>query len=156
MQVRGKNIPRPVKNWNQCGLNSRVLDVLQKSGFAKPMPIQAQALPAIMSGRDCIGIAKTGSGKTLAFVLPMLRHIKDQVSLCIFLLEIIDCFLVFMSTACTGPNLPHSRSNNCYPHRGFAFLHVCLRCLPVMGGALTALANCIGCMAVAFLEVFSG
>lgn len=31
-----------------------------------------------MSGRDCIGIAKTGSGKTLAFVLPMLRHIKDQ------------------------------------------------------------------------------
>ena len=31
-----------------------------------------------MSGRDCIGIAKTGSGKTLAFVLPMLRHVKDQ------------------------------------------------------------------------------
>jgi ATP-dependent RNA helicase DDX46/PRP5 len=47
--------------------------------YTKPMPIQAQALPAIMSGRDCIGIAKTGSGKTLAFVLPMLRHIKDQV-----------------------------------------------------------------------------
>jgi hypothetical protein len=31
-----------------------------------------------MSGRDCIGIAKTGSGKTLAFVLPLLRHVKDQ------------------------------------------------------------------------------
>jgi ATP-dependent RNA helicase DDX46/PRP5 len=42
------------------------------------MPIQAQALPVIMSGRDCIGVAKTGSGKTLAFILPMLRHIKDQ------------------------------------------------------------------------------
>ena len=40
--------------------------------------MQAQALPVIMSGRDCLGIAKTGSGKTLAFVLPMLRHIKDQ------------------------------------------------------------------------------
>ncbi len=37
---------------------------------------QAQALPVVMSGRDCIGVAKTGSGKTLAFVLPMLRHIK--------------------------------------------------------------------------------
>jgi len=34
-----------------------------------------------MSGRDCIGIAKTGSGKTLAFVLPMLRHIRDQAEL---------------------------------------------------------------------------
>lgn len=80
-QVRGKNIPKPVQNWFQCGLSSRVLELLQKSGFAKPMPIQAQALPAIMSGRDCIGIAKTGSGKTLAFVLPMLRHIKDQASI---------------------------------------------------------------------------
>jgi superfamily II DNA/RNA helicase len=39
-------------------------------------PPQAQALPVVMSGRDCIGVAKTGSGKTLAFVLPMLRHIK--------------------------------------------------------------------------------
>lgn len=35
-------------------------------------------MPAIMSGRDVIGIAKTGSGKTLAFVLPMIRHIMDQ------------------------------------------------------------------------------
>jgi ATP-dependent RNA helicase DDX46/PRP5 len=31
-----------------------------------------------MSGRDCIAVAKTGSGKTLSYVLPMLRHIKDQ------------------------------------------------------------------------------
>lgn len=37
-----------------------------------------QAIPAVMSGRDLIGIAKTGSGKTVAFLLPMLRHIIDQ------------------------------------------------------------------------------
>lgn len=49
-----------------------------RSGFEKPTPIQAQAIPAIMSGRDVIGIAKTGSGKTLAFLLPMFRHIADQ------------------------------------------------------------------------------
>jgi ATP-dependent RNA helicase DDX46/PRP5 len=67
-----------VKKWAQCGLSSRVTDMLKKCGFEGPMPIQAQALPVIMSGRDCIGIAKTGSGKTLAFVLPMLRHIRDQ------------------------------------------------------------------------------
>uniref|UniRef100_A0A915M9X1 RNA helicase n=1 Tax=Meloidogyne javanica TaxID=6303 RepID=A0A915M9X1_MELJA len=46
--------------------------------YQKPTPIQAQAIPAIMSGRDVIGIAKTGSGKTLAFLIPMFRHILDQ------------------------------------------------------------------------------
>ena len=51
---------------------------MEKAGFETPTPIQAQALPAIMSGRDVIGIAKTGSGKTLAYLLPMLRHIADQ------------------------------------------------------------------------------
>lgn len=49
--------------------------------FEKPTPIQCQAIPAIMSGRDLIGIAKTGSGKTLAFILPMFRHILDQSAL---------------------------------------------------------------------------
>ncbi len=83
MQVRGKDIPKPVRSWNQCGLATRVLEILRKAGCEKPLPIQAQALPVIMSGRDCIGIAKTGSGKTLAFVLPMLRHIKDQVGPCL-------------------------------------------------------------------------
>ena len=46
--------------------------------FDKPTPIQAQAIPCIMSGRDVIGIAKTGSGKTLAFLLPLFRHVLDQ------------------------------------------------------------------------------
>ena len=57
------------------------LDVIKKLGYAGPTPIQAQAIPAIMSGRDVIGVAKTGSGKTIAFLLPMFRHIKDQRSL---------------------------------------------------------------------------
>ena len=52
-----------------------------RNGFERPTPIQAQALPIIMSGRDMIGIAKTGSGKTLAFVIPMFRHILDQPEL---------------------------------------------------------------------------
>ncbi|CAI5973846.1 unnamed protein product [Closterium sp. NIES-64] len=77
-KLRGKDVPKPVHTWVQSGLSNKVLDVLKKMGFERPMPIQAQALPIVMSGRDCIGIAKTGSGKTLAFVLPMLRHIMDQ------------------------------------------------------------------------------
>ncbi|GAV65817.1 DEAD domain-containing protein/Helicase_C domain-containing protein [Cephalotus follicularis] len=78
LKIHGKDVPKPVKNWHQTGLTSKILETIKKLNFEKPMAIQAQALPIIMSGRDCIGIAKTGSGKTLAFVLPMLRHIKDQ------------------------------------------------------------------------------
>ncbi|KAK7308892.1 hypothetical protein RJT34_05215 [Clitoria ternatea] len=78
LKVHGKDVPKPIKSWHQTGLTSKILETIKKLNFEKPMPIQAQSLPVIMSGRDCIGIAKTGSGKTLAFVLPMLRHIKDQ------------------------------------------------------------------------------
>jgi len=78
IKVRGKSIPNPIQNWFQCGLTDKIFNVLQKKGFVKPFPIQAQAIPCIMSGRDVIGIAETGSGKTLAFVLPMLRHVLDQ------------------------------------------------------------------------------
>jgi ATP-dependent RNA helicase DDX46/PRP5 len=96
IRVRGKKCPKPIKTWAQCGLEWRMLDVLKKyvemlfrsiivdilrAGYTKPTPIQAQAIPVIMSGRDCIGIAKTGSGKTLAFLLPMFRHIMDQEEL---------------------------------------------------------------------------
>ena len=78
LKLHGKDVPKPIKTWHQTGLTSKILETIKKHNFEKPMPIQAQALPIIMSGRDCIGVAKTGSGKTLAFVLPMLRHIKDQ------------------------------------------------------------------------------
>jgi ATP-dependent RNA helicase DDX46/PRP5 len=78
MKIRGKDCPKPIKNFTQSGLSTKILEVLRKAEFEKPTPIQAQALPAIMSGRDVIGIAKTGSGKTLAYLLPLLRHILDQ------------------------------------------------------------------------------
>lgn len=78
IKVRGKNTPRPILNWYHCGLNSTILAVLNKLKFDEPFPIQAQAIPCIMSGRDVIGIAETGSGKTMAYVLPMLRHVLDQ------------------------------------------------------------------------------
>ena len=81
VKCRGKEVPKPLKTWTQAGLSQKILDVLKKQGYEKPMPIQAQALPIIMSGRDCIGVAKTGSGKTLAFLLPLLRHAKDQAPL---------------------------------------------------------------------------
>ncbi|KAL8794482.1 MAG: hypothetical protein Q9195_002955 [Heterodermia aff. obscurata] len=78
IKIRGVDAPKPVQKWSQCGLGVQSLDVIQKLGYDKPTSIQSQAIPAIMSGRDVIGVAKTGSGKTIAFLLPMFRHIKDQ------------------------------------------------------------------------------
>ncbi|KAJ9072278.1 pre-mRNA processing RNA-helicase [Entomophthora muscae] len=78
IKIRGVDCPKPVKRWTHCGFPAGCLEVIRKRGFVSPTPIQAQAIPAIMSGRDVIGVAKTGSGKTLAFLLPMFRHIRDQ------------------------------------------------------------------------------
>lgn len=78
IKVKGVGCPKPIKNWAHCGVSKRVLDICKKNAYEKPTPIQSQAIPAIMKGRDVIGIAKTGSGKTLAFLLPMLRHVMDQ------------------------------------------------------------------------------
>ncbi|KAK5806235.1 hypothetical protein VI817_000493 [Penicillium citrinum] len=78
IKVRGLDIPKPVQKWSQCGLGVQTLDVVDRLGYEGLTSIQAQAIPAIMSGRDVIGVAKTGSGKTMAFLIPMFRHIKDQ------------------------------------------------------------------------------
>ena len=78
IKVRGVDVPKPVTSWAQCGLGVQSLEVIQRLEYEAPTSIQSQAIPAIMSGRDIIGVAKTGSGKTIAFLLPMFRHIKDQ------------------------------------------------------------------------------
>ncbi|KAI6231547.1 RNA helicase [Aphelenchoides besseyi] len=78
IKVRGVKCPKPIKNWAQSGVEMKVMKVLKSLNYTKPTPIQAQGIPAILSGRDVIGIAKTGSGKTLAFLLPMFRHVLDQ------------------------------------------------------------------------------
>lgn len=83
MKIRGIKCPKPITNWYQCGLSTKILEIIAEQGYEKPTSIQAQAIPAIISGRDLIGIAKTGSGKTMSFVLPMLRHVMDQPPLAI-------------------------------------------------------------------------
>lgn len=78
IKIRGVDCPKPITKWSHCGLPAVCLEVIRSLGYPKPTSIQSQAIPAIMSGRDVIGVAKTGSGKTVAFLLPMFRHIKDQ------------------------------------------------------------------------------
>ena len=78
--VKGKDIPKPILDFYQCGLNSKIMQILSEKEIKKPFPIQMQAIPTIMSGRDCLGISETGSGKTLAYVLPMLRHVQSRIA----------------------------------------------------------------------------
>merc|ERR1711959_670053 len=51
---------------------------LQENSWEATMPVQAQAFPILLGGRNLIGIAQTGSGKTIAFMLPAVIHAHDQ------------------------------------------------------------------------------
>ena len=56
-------------------LDQKLLAQVQRQGYTAPTPIQTAAIPAILSGRDVIGLAQTGTGKTAAFVLPLLQQL---------------------------------------------------------------------------------
>ena len=59
-------------------LNEDILHAVKDAGFTKPTPIQCEAIPAIMTGRDIIGCARTGTGKTAAFALPLIQRLEDS------------------------------------------------------------------------------
>ncbi|HIJ62696.1 MAG TPA: DEAD/DEAH box helicase [Rhodospirillaceae bacterium] len=65
-------------NFTDLGLAAPILSALAKTGYVSPTPIQAKAIPAIMAGRDVLGIAQTGTGKTAAFALPLLHHLANR------------------------------------------------------------------------------
>lgn len=64
--------------FSTLGLNDRLLSRLKTLGYSQPTAVQADAIPAALSGRDLLASAKTGSGKTAAFSLPLLQHFIDQ------------------------------------------------------------------------------
>ncbi|GJL96291.1 MAG: DEAD/DEAH box helicase [Hyphobacterium sp.] len=66
--------------FTELGLSEPVLKALTAEGYTDPTPIQAQAIPALMAGRDLLGTAQTGTGKTAAFTLPVLDAIVKSTS----------------------------------------------------------------------------
>lgn len=66
--------------FDDLNLARPILSALKSAGYITPTPIQAQAIPAAMSGRDLLLSAQTGSGKTAAFVLPILHKLSNSVS----------------------------------------------------------------------------
>ena len=56
-------------------LDSKILSAIEAAGYKTPTPIQQQAIPLVLEGRDLLGLAQTGTGKTAAFVLPILQKL---------------------------------------------------------------------------------
>jgi len=70
---------KPVKTFEEAFHNfPDILATIRKQGFTTPSPIQSQAWPYLLSGKDMIGIAQTGTGKTLSFLMPCFIHIDNQ------------------------------------------------------------------------------
>ena len=63
-------------SFSNLGLSPKVLSAVEAAGFETPTPIQEQAIPIVVTGRDVLGIAQTGTGKTASFVLPMLTRLE--------------------------------------------------------------------------------
>ena len=61
--------------FEDLSLDAALLAAVRDAGFTEPTPIQAQAIPLVLAGRDVLGAAQTGTGKTAAFVLPILQRL---------------------------------------------------------------------------------
>jgi ATP-dependent RNA helicase RhlE len=66
-----------VTSFSDLGLAETLLRALEREGYSTPTPIQAQAIPHLLEGRDLLGIAQTGTGKTAAFALPILQRLAQ-------------------------------------------------------------------------------
>jgi ATP-dependent RNA helicase RhlE len=66
---------KPSGSFSQFDFNPSIVRALADVGFSVPTPIQAEAIPVALTGRDMIGLAQTGTGKTAAFVLPILQRL---------------------------------------------------------------------------------
>ena len=65
-------------SFDQLGLTPELLRAVAAEGYTEPTPVQAQAIPHVLAGRDVLAGAQTGTGKTAAFVLPILQHLHAR------------------------------------------------------------------------------
>ncbi|XP_003795705.1 probable ATP-dependent RNA helicase DDX52 [Otolemur garnettii] len=84
IHIQGTDLPDPITTFQQLDqeykINSRLLQNIVDSGFQMPTPIQMQAIPVMLHGRELLASAPTGSGKTLAFSIPILMQLKQPAN----------------------------------------------------------------------------
>ncbi len=64
-------------SFDQFSFDPNISAAIRAVGYTKPTPIQTQAIPVVLQGRDCLGLAQTGTGKTAAYVLPILQRLSQ-------------------------------------------------------------------------------
>ena len=74
----GTSTPAPARSFEECSFPKYLHTQLLNAGFREPSPVQAQAWPLVLSGRNLVAVAATGSGKTLSYVLPAVVHVNAQ------------------------------------------------------------------------------
>ncbi len=62
-------------SFTELGLSTPLLQAIEKQGYTSPSPIQEQAIPLVLEGKDVLAAAQTGTGKTAGFSLPMLHKL---------------------------------------------------------------------------------
>ena len=67
-------------SFEQFSLDPRVISGIKSVGYAAPTPIQQQAIPIVLEGRDLLGLAQTGTGKSAAFILPILHRLSSKAA----------------------------------------------------------------------------
>src|SRR3989304_2108696 len=68
----------PLVNFVSFAFHPRITAGISAAGYSSPTPIQLRTIPAILAGRDVLGLAQTGTGKTAAFVLPILQRLLKE------------------------------------------------------------------------------
>jgi ATP-dependent RNA helicase RhlE len=63
--------------FSKLSLSPSILQTLEAEGYVQPTPIQAQAIPLVLAGKDVLGVAQTGTGKTAAFAVPIIHRLMD-------------------------------------------------------------------------------
>jgi ATP-dependent RNA helicase DDX47/RRP3 len=79
----GRSIEKATKSFKDLGIIDSLCEACEALGYKAPTPIQAEAIPLALQGRDLIGLAETGSGKTAAFALPILQGQEASIGYCI-------------------------------------------------------------------------
>ena len=80
-------VPKMDTAFSRLGLSDGLALAVQEKGYTEPTPIQAQAIPVVLTGRDVMGSAQTGTGKTAAFALPILHRLGTHGRLRCLILE---------------------------------------------------------------------